>query len=447
MKQLSAEQPGFAEQLARLNRHYHANPEVVQTVRRIRAEVREGGDAALVAIHNRFSNQPITRGELRLTRRPAPPAAPLRRALEASIRNVEKFHRPQVPRSWQGRNSEGARVGEIYQPLDRVGIYVPGGTAPLISTAVMTVTLARVAGVPEIVACTPGPVPPALHHALIRCGASEIYQVGGAQAIAAMAYGTETIRPVRKIFGPGNAYVTEAKRQVFGQVAVDLLPGPSEIAVLADGTARPAWVAADLLAQAEHGPGSQIYLLTPSAPLLEAVVAEIERQVAGQPREAYLRETLNLGCYLIKVKNLSQGMEIVEAIAPEHLSLVCKGAEKIAPRIRNCGGIFLGDWSPVAMGDYAAGPSHELPTGGAGKMFSGLTIHEFFRRTSLVQYDRSSLRRGRATVELLAREEGLAAHAASVAIRFAPGPSEPSRRTSARASKSRQRTRPARSQK
>lgn len=420
MKRLSAAEPGFAERLRQLNRNYSPSPEVVQTVRQIRAQVRQGGDEALVAIHNRFSPSPLTRADLQLRQLPKKPSARVRGALDAAVRNVEKFHRPHVPKSWRGRNHEGAVVGEIYQPLDRVGIYVPGGTAPLISTAVMTVTLARVAGVREIVVCTPGPVSPALHYAIARCGATEIYQVGGAQAIAAMAYGTATIRPVRKIFGPGNAYVTEAKRQVFGHVGVDLLPGPSEIAVLADGSAQPAYVAADLLAQAEHGPGSQIYLLSPQRAVIDAVVTEIESQMQHLQRQQYLRETLNLGCYLIEVKTLAQGIEIVEAIAPEHLSLACKNAATLAGRIRNCGGIFLGDWSPVATGDYAAGPSHELPTGGAGKSFSGLTIHEFFRRTSVVGYDRKSLARVRRTVETLATEEGMGAHAASVAARFAP---------------------------
>jgi histidinol dehydrogenase len=345
--------------------------------------------------------------------------------LAKAKRNVEKFYRGQIPRSWSGRNSEGARVGENYQPLDRVGIYVPGGTAPLLSTAIMTVTLARLAGVPEIVVCTPSPVHPALHYAIRFAGATEIYQVGGAQAIAALAYGTTSIRPVRKIFGPGNAYVTEAKRQVFGTVGIDLLPGPSEIAVLADKTAKPAFVAADLLAQAEHGPGSQIYLLSPDAAFIDSVAAEIEAQMATLGRQQYLRETLNLGCSLIRVKNLQQGIEIVERIAPEHLSLACSGAARIAATIRNCGGIFIGDYSPVAAGDYAAGPSHELPTSGAGKIFSGLTIHEFFRRTSIVAYERRALAKVRRTVETLAETEGMGAHKHSISVRFAKAAKPP----------------------
>ncbi|MDX6767543.1 MAG: histidinol dehydrogenase [Candidatus Methylacidiphilales bacterium] len=418
MKRLSYSEPGFQERLKQFDRTYQSNPEVVQSVRQIIAEVRQRGDRGLIEIHNRYTSVPLERADLTLKTKPKLPPVAVREALKKAMRNVEKFYQNRVPQSWSGRNSEGAEVGENYQPLERVGIYVPGGTAPLVSSAIMTVTLARVARVPEIVVCSPGPVAPALHYALRFAGATEIHQVGGAQAIAAMAYGTETIRPVVKVFGPGNAYVTEAKRQVFGRVGVDLLPGPSEIAVLADKTAKPAFLAADLLAQAEHGPGSQIFLITPEKKILEAVATEIEKQMSTLSRQQFLRETLNLGCSLILVKNLKQGVEIVEAIAPEHLSLCCSGAKTLARTIRNCGGIFVGDFSPVAAGDYAAGPSHELPTGGAGKTFSGLTIDQFVRRTSIVCYDRKALGRARRTVETLAATEGMDAHLESVAVRF-----------------------------
>jgi len=418
MKRFSYSDHGFQDRLRQLDRTYHANPEVVQSVRQIVADVRQRGDRGLIEINNRYTPVPLTRADLAVTSKPKLPPLSVRDALKKSMRNVEKFYRDRVPKSWTGKNAEGAEYGENYQPLSRVGIYVPGGTAPLVSSAIMTVTLARVAGVPEIVVCTPGPVAPALHYAVKFAGATEIYQVGGAQAVAAMAYGTETIRPVVKIFGPGNAYVTEAKRQVFGAVGVDLLPGPSEIAILADKTAKPAFLAADLLAQAEHGPGSQIFLLTPEKKILDAVAEEIEKQIATLSRQQYLRETLNLGCSLILVKNLKQGIEIVESIAPEHLSLACVGAKGISRTIRNCGGIFIGDFSPVAAGDYAAGPSHELPTGGAGKTFSGLTVDQFVRRTSIVNYDRKALSRARKTVETLAAAEGMDAHKHSVGIRF-----------------------------
>ena len=393
-------------------------PEVVLQVRQILHRVQHGRDHALVEITNQFSSVPITRDQLQLRSKPRTPGAEIKNALRKAIRNIEKFYAPHVPKSWLGRNHEGAQVGEIYQPLERVGIYVPGGTAPLVSSALMTVTLARVAGVTSIVVCAPPPVDAVLHYAIKLAGATEIYQVGGAQAIAAMAFGTETIKPVSKVYGPGNAYVVEAKRQVFGRVGVDLIPGPSEVAVLADESAKPEFVAADLLAQAEHGPGSQIYLISTAPKLIETVKAEIERQITGLSRVQYLREALNLGSNFVLVKNIKQGIQVVEAIAPEHLSLVCAGAAELGKKIRNCGGIFIGHYSPVAAGDYAAGPSHEYPTNGSARAFSGLTVDQFVRKTSYVRYEKDSLKKGRKTIETLAAVEGMTAHKASVSIRF-----------------------------
>jgi histidinol dehydrogenase len=282
----------------------------------------------------------------------------------------------------------------------------------------MTVVLARVAGVKEIVACTPGPVNPVLGWALQKAGATEIYQVGGAQAVAAMAFGTETIRPVEKICGPGSAWVVEAKRQVFGMVGIDLLPGPSEIAVIADETARPEWVAADLVAQAEHGPGSQIFLLTPSMKVLGNVLAQVLSQSSRQPRAGYLRDVLKQGASLVWTKDLAQAVELAEAIAPEHLALQCRGAKKIAERIRCAGGVFVGNYSAVALGDYVAGPSHTLPTGGAGRAFAGLRVEDFVKRVSVVEYGAESVRRSARATSVLARLERLDAHAASVETRL-----------------------------
>ncbi len=395
------------------------SPEVVLQVRQILNRVQKEGDRAVVEITNQFASTSITREQLALTSKPHAPKSEIKEALRKAQRNIEIFYRPCLPKSWLGKNHEGAQVGEIYQPLERVGIYVPGGTAPLVSSALMTITLAKTAGVESIVVCTPPPVNPVLHYAIKLAGAAEIYQVGGAQAIAAMAYGTESIKAVNKVYGPGNAFVVEAKRQVFGRVGVDLIPGPSEVAVLADKSAKPAFVAADLLAQAEHGPGSQIFLISTEKKLIEAVKEEIERQIVAHPRIQYLRETLNLGCTLLLVKNIKQGVQIVEAIAPEHLSLVCAGAKELGKKIRNCGGIFVGDYSPVAAGDYAAGPSHEYPTNGSARSFSGLTVDQFVRKTSFVRYEKDALKRGRKTIETLAEVEGMTAHKASVSVRFA----------------------------
>jgi histidinol dehydrogenase len=340
-------------------------------------------------------------------------------------RNIAWFSRRSLRRDWLARNAQGASVGEKYDPYQRVGIYIPGGAAPLVSTALMTVTLAQVSGCPEIVVCTPcrqdGSVNPALLYAARAAGATELYRVGGAQAVAAMAYGTASIPRVQKIFGPGNAYVVAAKRLLFGRVAVDLLPGPSEVLVLADGTASARFVAADLLAQAEHGSGHErVGLITPSRRLLR----DVERQIATQlPRrtrhESIARALANHGA-LVLVETLEQGIEITNRFAPEHCEILTRNAGDIARRIRSAGAIFLGPYSPTVLGDYVAGPSHELPTGGAGACFAGLTVDQFQRRTSVVRYDRTALRKSLDTVRELARVEGLEAHARSAAVRL-PG--------------------------
>jgi histidinol dehydrogenase len=408
----------FDRMIRGLDRKPLPDPRVEEVVRGIISEVRRGGDKALVALSNKFSPGSVSMKSIRLGAPAQLPPAKVRAVLRKGAANVAAFSRTRVPKGTMGRNPQGARVGEQYSPLQRVGIYVPGGTAPLVSTALMTVTLAKVAGVPEIVVCTPGPVDPTLHYAIQLAGATEIYGVGGAQAVAALAYGTETIRPVLKVFGPGNAYVVEAKRQVFGVIGVDLVPGPSEIAVVADSTADPEFVAADLLAQAEHGPGSQIYLLSPDRKFIGKVEAALARQLPTLSRGDYLRSTLDRGAYLVHTRDLGQAVALAEAIAPEHLSLVCRGAARLARTIRNSGAVFIGGYSPVAAGDFFAGPSHELPTGGGAKSFPGLTVDQFMKRTSVVEYSRGSLRRSAADIAALARLERLDAHERSVTIRL-----------------------------
>jgi histidinol dehydrogenase len=276
--------------------------------------------------------------------------------------------------------------------------------------------------VPEIVVATPadkaGKVSPALLHALRVAGATEVYKVGGAQAIAALAYGTATIPHVLKIFGPGNAYVVEAKRQCFGRVAVDLLPGPSEVLVIADATANPAWIAADLLAQAEHGHGSAVLFITNSKRLLKEVRAAFETQLARLSRQEHIREVADTTTHLILVASLAEAVKLANAYAPEHLSICAKDDEKLAAQIRTAGAIFLGPYSPIAAGDFVAGPSHELPTGGAGKSFPGLTVDQFQRRTSVVRLDRKSLAALLPAIRTFSEIEGLDAHGNSAAIRF-----------------------------
>ncbi len=421
MNVISFKDSGYDRKFAALRRVPRPDPAVRDTVAEIIADVRRRGDRAVVEIGNRFSTVVQRPADLRVHGAGEAPSPEVDRALRFALKNVAAFSRQRLPKAWRGRNGEGAVVGETFSPLGRVGIYVPGGTAPLLSTAVMTVGIARVAGVREIVVCSPPPIHPHLLYAIRLAGATEVFAMGGAQAIAGLACGTRTIRPVDKVFGPGNAYVVEAKRQLFGEVAVDLLPGPSEVAVVADGTCEPSFVAADLLAQAEHGPGSQIFLLTHEEPVLKAVRLEMERQLAGLSRRDYLQATLSKGCTLVLTRSLAESLEGAERIAPEHLSLACEGARKLAGQIRNSGCVFVGSMSPVAAGDYVAGPSHTLPTGGAGRMFPGLTVEQFVKRTSLVEYSRASLGRAAPHIAALAGEEKLDAHAASVAIRLAGG--------------------------
>jgi histidinol dehydrogenase len=345
----------------------------------------------------------------------------LRVAVVAAEKNIAAFAKKSLRRNWRMRNSHGAVVGERFDPFQRVGIYIPGGTAPLVSTALMTMTLARVAGCPQIVVCTPcgkdGTVNSALLFAARTAGATEIYRAGGAQAIAAMAYGTKTIHRVQKIFGPGNAYVVAAKRLVVGHVAIDLLPGPSELLVLADDTANPKFAAADLLAQAEHGSGHErVWLVTTSAKLLKAVEKEIARQLAKLERREFIQRALAKG-WLIQVKTLDDAVALANRLAPEHCEVMTRKASEISAGILTAGAIFLGPWSPTVLGDYVAGPSHTLPTGGAGASFAGLMVDQFQRRTSVVEYNKASLKKALPTVRKFAEIEGLSAHGKSADVR------------------------------
>jgi histidinol dehydrogenase len=386
------------------------------------------GDAALLEFTERFDGARLGVDQLAVTQAELLGASLIvdegvREAVTVARRNIEAFARKGLRRNWRARNAQGASVGEKFDPFQRVGIYIPGGTAPLASTALMTITLARAAGCPEIVACTPcgreGQINPALLFAIRAAGATEIYRIGGAQAIAAMAHGTATIRHVQKIFGPGNAYVVAAKRLLFGHVAIDLLPGPSEVLVLADDTANPRFVAADLLAQAEHGSGHErVWLVTTSPRLLRLVEKEIERQLPRLSRREFIIKALANHGWLVLVKTLEQGIGIVNQVAPEHCEIMTRNAAKVAATITTAGALFLGPWSPTVLGDYVAGPSHTLPTGGAGVSFAGLTVDQFQRRTSVVEYNRAALKKSLPAVRKFAEMEGLDAHGRSAAVRL-----------------------------
>lgn len=426
MKILRHTDSDWEQTLATLDRRAEASDTVREVVSSVIRDIRTRGDEALLDYTSRFDGAQLTPDTLKVSQKEideawAQASPELREALEASHRNVFAFSRRSMRQDWHGTNEQGAEVGEVYHPFERVGCYVPGGTAPLVSTAIMTVTLAAAAGVPEIVVCTPcgrdGRVNPGLLAALKLAGATEVYKVGGAQAIAAMAYGTPTIRPVTKIVGPGNSYVVEAKRQCLGAVSIDLLPGPSEVMILADESGDPRFIAADILAQAEHGKDSQAGFITDSPSLLDAVIQEVEKQCQSLSRQDQLRPVLEKGVFLILARTLGEAAHLVNAYAPEHLSLITTRENEILPRIRTAGAIFLGNHSPVAVGDFLAGPSHTLPTGGAGKSFPGLTVDMFQRRTSIIRLSAEACAKSEAVVRAFAEVEGLDAHGRSVSIR------------------------------
>lgn len=394
------------------------------------AAIRRDGETAVLEATHRFQGGVVLTGTtmrvsaaaLRAAETRTAPAAA--RAVREAYARVTAFARAGMRHGWTMPTPGGGTLGEQFAPLDRVGVYVPGGTAPLASTAVMTTALAQVAEVPEIVVCTPcapdGSVNPVLLFALTLAGVTEVYKVGGIQAIGLMAYGTQKVQPVQKIVGPGNAYVTAAKRQVYGTVAIDQVAGPSEIAILADAQANPAWVAADLLSQAEHGSGlEKALLVTDSMTLAQAVAAEVARQAALLSRRAAVERVLaNSGMLTVVVPDLDQGMELCNRFAPEHFELMTTDAAKRVATVRAAGAVFVGGWTPESAGDFVAGPSHVLPTGGAARMFSGLTVDDFRRRTSVVQFTRRDLAETRETIETFGAIEGLDAHARAAAIRF-----------------------------
>jgi histidinol dehydrogenase len=423
---------GFAAGLAKFCQAAAPSAQLQETVAAILADVRLRGDAAILAHALRIDGARLTPRRFRVTAAElaasARALAPKERAIiQQARRCVQDFNRRGLPQGWSGRNPQGARVGEKYDPIRRVGINVPGGQVPLVSTVVMTVTLAQIAGVPEIAVFTPcnraGQVSERLLATLALCGVTEVYRVGGVYGIGAMAYGTRTIPAVDKIFGPSNAYVCEAMRQVFGAVGVGGLPGPSELMVIADDTARPDFAAADLLAQAEHGSGKEkIYLVSTSRRISTRVLAEVERQLATLPRAEVVRKVLADGFLVVQTGTLAAAVAVANYVAPEHLELLVRPAAvtKLTRDLTTAGAIMIGNFTPTALGDFTAGPSHVLPTGRTGRFFSGLRVADFLRRTSLVEYGAASVRRAEPIVAAFASLEQLDAHGRSVALRVAP---------------------------
>ncbi|HZZ19266.1 MAG TPA: histidinol dehydrogenase [Opitutaceae bacterium] len=429
MRTLSYSSKSFGADLAAFCREAAVPEEISNSVSSILASVRKGGDKAVAAYALKFDGAKLGPGDFRVTRAEISAAAKAlpaadRKALKAVHAAVLEFNSKTLPSDWSSRNRHGARVGEKFDPIRRVGLYVPGGQVPLVSTVLMTATLAKVAGCPEVAVFTPsgrdGRIAPALLAALDIAGVSEVYRLGGVQAIGAMAYGTKTIRAVDKIFGPGNAYVCEAKRQVFGTVGVDLLPGPSEVMVIADDGARLDFAAADLLAQAEHGSGREkVYLVATSTAVISGIAAEMSRQLPGLSRSEKTLRVLEKGLLAVRVSNLSQAADIANRVAPEHLELLVAkaAARKLVKAITTAGAIMVGNSTPTALGDFAAGPSHVLPTGGAGRFSSGLRVADFLRRTSILEYDAASMRLAEPTVSALSAMEKLDAHGRSAQVR------------------------------
>ena len=393
------------------------------------AAIRAEGDAAVARYVAKFEGAHLTPKRFRVTEKElavaeAAVAPDLKRAVKDAYARVMRFSKASLRKPWTMKTPKGGTAGEFFSPMDRVGVYVPGGTAPLASTSVMTVTLAAAAGVKEIVACTPagptGTPNPVLLYALKLAGATEVYRVGGIQAIGLMAFGTKTVKKVQKIVGPGNAFVTAAKRQVYGYVGIDQVAGPSEIAVLADGTVSAQWVAADLLSQAEHGSGwEKSLLVTQSKAFAEEVKRALFAQTATLSRKALIQRVIDRDGILFAVTPpVEEGLELVNRFAPEHFEIMCKDATKLMKGVRSAGAVFAGAWTPESAGDFVAGPSHVLPTGGAANMFNGLTPDDFRRRHSFVAFTKGDLAQTKSTIEAFARVEGLDAHGRAATIRF-----------------------------
>lgn len=402
--------------------------DIGRRVAEIVAAVRLKGDAALLDFTQRFDRVTLTAPELAV--RPEEYAAAERAVGEATLRSlryaadrIERFHRECAPRSWRMKDDNGSRLGQEVRALDRVAVYVPGGRAAYPSTVLMTVVPAVVAGVREIVLVSPPSSDRSLNAAVLAAariaGVTEAYRVGGAQAIAALAYGTETIRRVDKIVGPGNIYVALAKAQVFGDVGIDMVAGPSEVLVVADETAEAAFVAADLLAQAEHDPMARAVLLTPSGPLREAVAMELGRQLAALPRREIAGAALASHGALVLTRSLEEAVDLANGLAPEHLELQVADPEGLLARVRHAGAVFLGRHTPEVVGDYVAGPNHVLPTGGTARFSSALSTEDFVTRLSVIEYSPEGLAEAGPHVGELSRVEGLDGHGAAAAIRIA----------------------------
>ena len=425
---IDAAQPDFDAQVQALARSDAAErAEVRAAAEAICADVQQRGDAAVLEYTNRFDRMDITTvADLEVPGAELKAAwdkldATQREALQAAHDRIAGFARRQKADSWQYTDDDGNVLGEVITPVDRAGLYVPGGKASYPSSVLMNAVPAKVAGVGELIMVAPTPdgaINPWVLAAAHVAGVDRVFRIGGAQAVAAMAYGTETIPPVDVIVGPGNAYVTAAKRLVFGRVGIDKLAGPSEILIICDGQTDPDWIALDLFSQAEHDEDAQSVLVSPDAVFLDAVAAAIEKLLPGQPRGDIIAAALNSRGALVRVDSLEQAAEVSNCLAPEHLELSVADPQALLPLIRHAGAIFMGRHTPEAFGDYCAGPNHVLPTGGAARFSSPLGVADFCKRSSIIQASAAGAAKlGRLSV-VLARAEGLEAHAQSAEARI-----------------------------
>ncbi len=424
---LNASDPGFAARFQDLVRARRGqSPDVQGSVRDILAAVQNEGDAALLKFTAQFDGNTRSAASLKIQSvilKHAFDALPndLRSALVLAHRRIASHHKRQVPSDDRYRDETGAELGHRWTPLDSVGLYVPGGKASYPSSVLMNAIPAKVAGVERIVMVSPAPageINEAVLAAAHLAGVDEVYAIGGAQAIAALAFGTETIKPVAKIVGPGNAYVAEAKRQVFGIVGIDTVAGPSEVVVVAGAAADPDWLAADLLAQAEHDEEAQAILVTDSPNLAQRAASAVERQLSTMPRKSIASTSWAKHGAVILIPALEYAPALVNALAPEHLELACAAAEALMPQIRNAGAIFLGSYTPEAIGDYVGGSNHVLPTGRAARFASGLGVLDFTKRTSILKLTPGALDALGPATMTFAASEGLDGHRQSVAIRL-----------------------------
>ena len=427
MIRLSTADPAFPARFEALLGMARETTEAVDAaVAAILADLRARGDAALIAATARFDRLTLTPETLRVTadeiaRAVAAIPAKLAAALDLAAGRIEAFHRAQLPTDLATTDAAGLTLGMRWTPLDAVGLYVPGGKAAYPSSVLMNAIPARIAGVGRVAMCVPTPdgvTNPLILAAAHRAGVHEIYRIGGAQAVGALAYGTATIAPVDRIVGPGNAYVAEAKRQVFGRVGIDSIAGPSEVVILADAANRPDLVAMDLLAQDEHDEAAQSILLTDDAAFADAVAEAVATALTDLPRRAIAGASWETHGAIILVRDWTEAAGLVNRLAPEHLELLLADPDPVFAQVRHAGAIFLGPWCPEAVGDYVAGPNHVLPTGRTARFASGLSVYDFLKRTTWVRADRAALEAVGPAAVALAEAEGLDAHARSIALRL-----------------------------